>query len=48
MEIKGIVKPAVDKLLETSNRLGQGRNCGAFGLINDTGIIDCITPSINF
>ncbi|GAW31782.1 peptidase S7 [Carboxydocella sp. JDF658] len=46
MKVQGIAKAIVDKLLETSNRLGQGRNCGVFGLVNEQGIIDCITPLV--
>lgn len=39
MKIKGIAKTIVDRLVERSNELGQGRGAGAFGLIDAQGYI---------
>lgn len=39
MKIKGIARSIVDRLVERSNELGQGRGAGAFGLIDEEGYI---------
>lgn len=39
MKIKGIARGIVDRLVERSNELGQGRGAGAFGLVDGEGYI---------
>ncbi len=46
MELKGIAVAIVDKLVEKSNYLSQGREAGAIGFINQDGYIDSITEIV--
>ncbi len=39
MDIKGIAQPLVQKMVEQSNRLGQGRKVGTIGYVDEEGII---------
>ncbi len=46
MELKGISVAIVDKLVEKSNFLSQGREAGAIGFVNQDGYIDAITEIV--
>lgn len=43
MKVKGIAQPIVDRLVERSNELGQGRGCGAIGLMDEEGYISAVS-----
>ncbi len=47
MEVKGIAKFIVDKLVARSNHLSQGRPAGAIGFINQEGYVDAMTRIVN-
>ncbi|GAW91046.1 peptidase S7 [Calderihabitans maritimus] len=47
MRIKGIAGYIVDALVERTNQLGQGRNAGAIGLVNEDGYIDRCTELVD-
>ncbi|HEX3032234.1 MAG TPA: peptidase S7 [Bacillota bacterium] len=46
-KINGISRSIVDRLLERTNSLSQGRNAGCIGLINKDRIIDSVTPIVD-
>lgn len=43
-EVRGIADYIVNKLVDTTREISQGRNVGCFGFVNDQGIVDRITP----
>ncbi|MBU7005470.1 peptidase S7 [Phosphitispora fastidiosa] len=43
-EVKSIAHYIVNKLVDTTREISQGRNAGCFGFVNDQGIVDRITP----
>ncbi|WP_027339993.1 hypothetical protein [Halonatronum saccharophilum] len=47
MKVKGIGKFVVDRLVERSNHLSQGRPAGAIGFLNDEGYIDALTDLVD-
>ena len=47
MKIQGIASSIVDRLVERSNELGQGRGAGAFGLIDEEGYITACSEIID-
>ncbi len=47
MEVKGIAKYIVDKLVNRTIEISQGRNVGCIGLVNNEGIVDRITPLVD-
>ncbi|MEL7566322.1 MAG: peptidase S7 [Dehalobacterium sp.] len=47
MQIKGIAREIVDKLVNRTLELGQGRNAGCIGFIDQDGVISSITPLVN-
>lgn len=46
MKLKGIAKFAVEDLITRTIKIGQGRNAGCFGFVDDKGIVDRITPIV--
>lgn len=46
MKVNGIAKYIVDRLVSVTRELGQGRNAGCFGFVNDQGIVDRITAVV--
>ncbi|MCK8825862.1 peptidase S7 [Fuchsiella alkaliacetigena] len=44
MQVKGIAKSIVDKLVDRTVELSQGRAVGTIGLVNEEGYIDSISP----
>lgn len=47
MEVKGIATSIVEKVRDRTNSLSQGRNAGCLGLVNEEGIIDCVTEVVD-
>ncbi len=47
MKIKGIAKFIIDRLVERSNHLSQGRPAGAIGFLNSEGYIDALTDIVD-
>lgn len=47
MEVKGIAESIVDKLVNRSNHLSQGRAVGVIGFVNQEGYIDSITEIVD-
>ncbi len=47
MKINGIAQSIVDRLVEQSNEIGQGRGVGAIGMISQDGNIDALSPIEN-
>ncbi|MCK8827107.1 peptidase S7 [Natroniella acetigena] len=47
MRIKGIAKFIVDRIVERSNYLSQGRSVGAIGFVNQDGYIDALSEVVN-
>ncbi|MCK4257551.1 MAG: peptidase S7 [Halanaerobiales bacterium] len=47
MKIRGIAKTVVDRLVERSNELGQGRGAGGIALINDEGYVTSCSKIID-
>ncbi|AZR72335.1 peptidase S7 [Anoxybacter fermentans] len=47
MKIQGIAKPIVERMVERSNELGQGRGVGAIGLINEDGYITACSEIVD-
>ncbi len=47
MQIKGISRGIVDKLVQRTMELGQGRNAGCIGFIDGDGIISSCTALVN-
>lgn len=47
MKIQGIVRSGVDRLVERSNELGQGRGVGAIGLIDESGYVSAISEIVD-
>jgi len=45
--VKGIAGYIVDGLIQRTNKLGEGRGAGCFGVANDEGIVDRISPIID-
>lgn len=43
MRVEGIAKYIVDKLVDTTMKISQGRNAGCFGFVNDDNIVDRMT-----
>ncbi|WP_018250070.1 hypothetical protein [Orenia marismortui] len=47
MKVRGIAKFIVDRLVDRSNHLSQGRSAGAIGFINQEGYVDALTEIVN-
>ncbi|ATW24615.1 peptidase S7 [Candidatus Formimonas warabiya] len=47
MQIKGIARSIVDRLVDRTLKLGQGRNAGCIGFIDEEGYISRTTPLVN-
>ncbi|MCK8816564.1 peptidase S7 [Natroniella sulfidigena] len=47
MRIKGIAKFIVDRIVERSKYLSQGRSVGAIGFVNQEGYIDALSELVN-
>jgi len=47
LQIKGIAREIVDKLVNKTLELGQGRNAGCIGFIDHDGVISSFTPLVN-
>lgn len=47
MQIKGISREIVDQLVHKTLELGQGRNAGCIGFIDEDGLISSSTPLVN-
>ena len=47
MEITGIARPLVEKMVNQSNRLGQGRKVGTIGYIDEEGVISTYSEIID-
>ncbi len=47
MKIKGIASFIVDKMVEKSNNLSQGRSVGAIGFVNEDGYIDAVSELVD-
>jgi len=47
MKVKGIAAFIVERLVDRSNHLSQGRSAGAIGFINPEGYIDSMTEIVN-
>ncbi len=43
-EVKGIAGYIVNKMVNITREISQGRNAGCFGFVNDRGMVDRITP----
>ncbi len=46
MQVKGIARYIAEKLVEKTVQISQGRNAGCFGLLNQQGIVDRMTPVV--
>lgn len=46
MQVDGIAKYIVDKLVSITMKISQGRNAGCFGFVNENNIVDRITPVV--
>lgn len=44
MKVQGIAESIVNRLVERSNQIGQGRGVGGIGLVNQSGCIDALSP----
>lgn len=47
MQIEGIAKYIVERMVTKTNEISQGRNAGCFGFINENNIVDRITPIVD-
>lgn len=47
MDIKGIARPLVEKMVNQSNILGQGRKVGTIGYVDDDGVISSYSEIID-
>ncbi len=47
MKVKGISRELIDTMVSRGNQLGQGRQVGTIGFINDNGVIDCYNQIID-
>lgn len=47
MKIKGISRDLIDTMVQRGNQLGQGRQVGTIGFINEDGVIDCYNQIID-
>ena len=47
LEVKGIAEEIVNRLVERSNQLGEGRSVGTIGFIDDNGYISGYNKMIN-
>ncbi|MFW6301127.1 MAG: peptidase S7 [Bacillota bacterium] len=47
MKIKGISRDLIETMVRRGNQLGQGRQVGTIGFINEAGVIDCYNQIID-
>ncbi|MGM0502069.1 MAG: peptidase S7, partial [Bacillota bacterium] len=47
MKVKGIAESIIDKIVDRSNHLSQGRAVGTLGFVNEAGYIDAITELVD-
>lgn len=47
MKVKGISHDLIDTMVQRGNQLGQGRQVGTIGFINEEGVIDCYNEIID-